>query len=299
MRDIRELLKGAYDLHIHLGPSVIPRSIDMIDALAEADACGMAGLVAKDHQTPTTTAAILTNTHHKGPNGCEVFSSIVLNSFVGGLNPDALNVAIALGARFVWLPTISSENHDVQHKKHGLWFPSSTVKERPEHPKQYIYLLDESGKPTRALRTILEIVADTPQLVLCTGHGTLEEVDAAITLALELGCTKIIATHPGYMIGADHATMRDWASKGVFIDIGVGTCDPTLPHKLGTVEDAVGIIRAVGSEHMVLTSDLGQKVNPKPVPGMIGFIGQLMEHGVTENEIVNMIRINPGKLLQA
>lgn len=296
MPNVQELLRGAYDLHIHLGPSVIPRSIDMIDALAEAEAVGMAGLVAKDHQLPTTMAAILAN-NHPGGKQCEVFSSIVLNNFIGGLNPDALSAAIALGARLVWLPTISSENHDVQHQKHGLWFPASTIKQQPALPKKYIYLLDNEGKPTRELRTILEIVADTPQLVLCTGHGTLQEVDAAINLALELGCKKIVATHPGYMIGASLDQMRAWADKGVFIDIGVGTCDPTLPHALGTIDSAVAIIKAVGSERMVLTSDLGQKVNPKPVPGLIGFIGQLLDHGVTEAEVINMIRINPGKLL--
>lgn len=299
MNKAQKLLKGAYDLHIHLGPSVIPRSIDMFDALAEADLVGMAGLVAKDHQLPTTAAVILANTHQSAVNGCTLFSSIVLNNFVGGLNPEALNAAIALGARFVWLPTISSENHDIQHQKHGLWFPASTIKSRPSLPKTYISLLDAHGQPTSALRVILEIVADTPDLVLCTGHGTLAEVDAAINLALELGCKKIIATHPGYMIGASLDQMRVWADRGVYIDIGVGTCDPTLPNALGTLDNAIAVIKAVGSERMILTSDLGQKINPKPVAGLTAFIGQLLEHGVSERDITHMICNNPARLLDA
>jgi hypothetical protein len=297
--DIHKLLQGAYDLHIHLGPSVIPRSIDIADALAEADAAGMAGLVAKDHQLPTTMAALLVNAHFPGKARCTVFSSIVLNTFIGGLNPDALNAAIALGARFVWLPTVSSENHDIQHKKHGLWFPASTIKEKPGLEKKYVHLLDSAGNPSKELRLILEIVAETPQLVLCTGHSSLDEIEGAITLALRLGCKKIIATHPGYMIGASLDHMRAWADRGVYIDIGVGTCDPTLPTPLGTVEGATAIINAVGSKRMILTSDLGQKVNPRPLPGLISFIGQLLEHGVREDDITNMIRINPEKLLQA
>jgi predicted metal-dependent TIM-barrel fold hydrolase len=93
--------------------------------------------------------------------------------------------------------------------------------------------------------------------------------------------------------------MRSWADQGVYIDIGAGTCDPTLPTPLGTVEGAAAIIEAVGSRRMILTSDLGQKVNPKPLPGLMNFVKQLLEHGVTEDDIVNMIRINPEKLLQA
>lgn len=297
MQNVIDLLQGAYDLHVHVGPSVIPRSLDIVEALTEAAQYGMAGFVAKDHHLPTTMAAIVANTYHAPQGGCRAYSSIVLNRYIGGLNLEALRVATAQGARFVWLPTLSSENHDIQHQKHGLWFPASTIKQEKTPRKQYISLLDAEGHPSRELHEVLEFVADNPELVLCTGHGTVQEADVAIRLALQLGCRKIVATHPAYMIGADHALMRAWAQLGVFIDIGVGTCDPTLPNPLGTIEATAAIIHAVGSGHMILTSDLGQKINPRPMSGLINFVDQLLRYGIAERDIVNMLRKNPQTLL--
>lgn len=40
-----------------------------------------------------------------------VFGGIVLNRWVGGLNPDAVDMAFASGARQVWMPTLSARNH--------------------------------------------------------------------------------------------------------------------------------------------------------------------------------------------
>ena len=41
----------------------------------------------------------------------KVFGSIALNSMVGGLNPSAVDLALAMGAKVVWFPTISAPHH--------------------------------------------------------------------------------------------------------------------------------------------------------------------------------------------
>lgn len=41
----------------------------------------------------------------------EIATGIVLNHWVGGLNPDAVFCAIALGAKIVWMPTYHSDYH--------------------------------------------------------------------------------------------------------------------------------------------------------------------------------------------
>ncbi len=43
------LLKGALDLHVHSGPSTMPRQVDHFQATEEAAAAGMRGILFKDH----------------------------------------------------------------------------------------------------------------------------------------------------------------------------------------------------------------------------------------------------------
>ena len=48
-----ELLKGAYDLHVHSSPSVFPRELDGFQLIREADAAGMAGGMVEKHYETT------------------------------------------------------------------------------------------------------------------------------------------------------------------------------------------------------------------------------------------------------
>ena len=61
--------------------------------------------------------------------------------------------------------------------------------------------------------------------------------------------------------------------------------------------DFVKIIRAVGAEHMILSSDLGQPANPVHTEGWKTFLTMLTQGGVTDKEIDLMARSNPAKLL--
>ena len=56
-----ELLKGAYDLHVHSSPSVFPRELDGFQLIREADAAGMAGVMLKSHYESTALRAELIN----------------------------------------------------------------------------------------------------------------------------------------------------------------------------------------------------------------------------------------------
>lgn len=39
------------------------------------------------------------------------FGGLCLNHPVGGLNPDAVETSLKLGAKVIWLPTNTAENH--------------------------------------------------------------------------------------------------------------------------------------------------------------------------------------------
>ncbi|MEN3379742.1 MAG: hypothetical protein V7604_5097, partial [Hyphomicrobiales bacterium] len=48
-QQIKDLLRGTIDPHIHSGPSIAPRGLDHIELLKEAADAGMAAVVTKDH----------------------------------------------------------------------------------------------------------------------------------------------------------------------------------------------------------------------------------------------------------
>jgi imidazolonepropionase-like amidohydrolase len=59
----------------------------------------------------------------------------------------------------------------------------------------------------------------------------------------------------------------------------------------------VKAIRHIGAEHCIISTDLGQYYNPPPAEGMRMFMALLLKHGITENEIMLMAKVNPSKLL--
>lgn len=82
------LLEGAIDIHVHPSPSVRNRRSDAREVAAAGSAVGMRGVLLKDHDRSTVADARLTATRAALP--FEMFSSVVLNSSVGGLSPAAV-----------------------------------------------------------------------------------------------------------------------------------------------------------------------------------------------------------------
>ena len=46
-----------------------------------------------------------------GETNFTMFVSVTLNKVIGGINPLAVETALKLGAKVVWLPTQSAKNH--------------------------------------------------------------------------------------------------------------------------------------------------------------------------------------------
>lgn len=59
----------------------------------------------------------------------------------------------------------------------------------------------------------------------------------------------------------------------------------------------VEAMKRVGPEHLVLSSDLGQARNPPPVEGLRVLMESLLRHGITEEQIEVMVKVNPARLL--
>src|SRR3989442_12108859 len=126
-------------MHCHHGPDPHrARSVDAAEAVAEAEALGMAAIVLKSHAYPTGPIAILMQ---KTVKRLRVFGGICCDHEVGGLNPAAVEVALRTGAKVVWMPTFSST---VDRRKLGL-------------PGPGIPLLDARGQLVPAAEEILRL----------------------------------------------------------------------------------------------------------------------------------------------
>ncbi|HEX5815756.1 MAG TPA: DUF6282 family protein, partial [Methylomirabilota bacterium] len=101
-------LDGAWDLHVHSSPDLFPRIADDVQMVTDAAAKGFAGVVMKNHFEGTASRAQLAG---RAVSGIRVHGGLVLNRYVGGINPRAVEVALRMGARIVWMPTLDSACH--------------------------------------------------------------------------------------------------------------------------------------------------------------------------------------------
>ena len=75
--------------------------------LLEAQQHHFSAFVVKDHYYPTMLSAYIAE-KYVGDGSCRVFGGIALNNSVGGINLKAVDAAVAMGAKLVWMPTVSA-----------------------------------------------------------------------------------------------------------------------------------------------------------------------------------------------
>jgi hypothetical protein len=86
---------------------------------------------------------------------------------------------------------------------------------------------------------------------------------------------------------------KQLAREGVLFD----RCFPTERTCVLNMKEMAKRIREVGVTSSILTSDFGQPENPFPVDGLKSYIEQLIQLGLSGQEIDQMVRVNPAKLL--
>src|SRR5882757_4214781 len=122
--EVAELLVGAIDLHCHSGPAAMPRILDHHEELLDAGAAGFRAVLYKDHFYPGMAHAIILEKMFPETN-VKLFSGVALNNASGGINPHAVNHAVNIGAKIVWLPTLSAANHIEKLATEGKSFPKT------------------------------------------------------------------------------------------------------------------------------------------------------------------------------
>lgn len=278
-------LSGAIDLHVHSAPDVYARSVDDLELVREAEAAGMHAVLLKSHHTLTADRATLAAKHV----GIEVFGGLALNLSVGGLNPVAVETAIAFGARQVWMPTL--------HAAHCLEVAEAEMF-RIEARKGYegIRVVDAQGRLQREVMAILEQIRDA-DIALGTGHLAPEESLTLLRAAKEMGVTKMLVTHPLMQFTHfDLDQMKAAAGLGALLEFDYLSCSPRWHAAVPPARTAEAIA-AVGCDHCVMATDGGQTYNAHP-PEMLRAFGEaLLAEGFSEAELRRMMCINPARIL--
>ncbi len=293
MREDLELLKGAIDVHLHTGPSVFPRLMDAVEAAEAARAAGMRGIVIKHHHTPTVDRAYLV---HRAVPEVEVYGGVTLNYAVGGLNPFAVDAALRLGAKVIWMPSVDALNHTRHFGELGK-YGSRLDYDKPRIYKgmEGITVFDDEGGLDPRVGQILDLVADAGAAV-ATSHLDFEESKALVDEARRRGVKKLVATHVGFVTASLSVEEQKWmAERGVFLELCYSSLSPAW--RCTSIAEVAEAIHEVGPEHYVLASDLGQVHNPPPPEGLRIYVMMLLERGFDPDEIRVMVKENPERLL--
>jgi hypothetical protein len=286
----RELVRGGYDLHVHVEPDLAPRRIDDVSLARRFGELGLAGFVLKSHYVPTAERAAVVRA---AVPGVDALGAIALNSGVGGLNALAVEIAARGGARIVWLPTVDAENE--------------ASEDGPKPAKQPVWrrIQDEFaaagvasprvGATASALEGVLAVVA-RHGLVLATGHLGRAEIHAAVEAALAAGVQHVLVTHPDYPSqGVPVGEQRDLAARGAVLE----RCFAPIHTGKVTWDATFAAIRATGAAHNVLSTDLGQVANPPVEDGLALMADRLLAAGFSEEDVRTMAVANTRRLAGA
>lgn len=286
----RELVAGAYDLHVHVMPDVFPRRITDLELAARVREVGLGGFVLKSHYAPTAERAAVV----RAATGVDVIGAVTLNSSVGGINPMAVEVCARAGGRFVWLPTFDSVNESRSANNvratgtPPAWAVLKTELEGRGIAPGPVAVLDDVGEVLPAARTVLRVVAEHG-MVLCTGHLGADETLAVVEAAQQEGVEHIVITHPDFPSQRFSAeAQRSLADRGCLLERCFGT-----PHA-GRVpwEVMFANIREAGVDSSVVSGDLGQPHNP-PVEDALPLMAErLLDAGFSDDEVRRMTVVN-------
>ena len=283
-------IHGAVDVHVHSEPDLFPRIADDVTVCRHAADMGLRAIVLKCHSERTTSRAYLTQ---QMVPGITVLGGIVLNRAVGGINPAAVEAALGLGAKQVWMPTVDAANHAATFGSTGAYDKQASTVARAGDIG--IRILDEDGRVIPAVYEVLDLIA-AHNVILGTCHLSREEIDALVPAAFDRGVQKVLITHPFFKVPSfELEDVVRLVAMGAYAEFGYCTVSPMWNH--AALTRVVEAITTIGSERAILMSDAGQRHNPMPAECLRVFAQSVYESGVSEADVERMIKQNPAELL--
>lgn len=289
---VERVLQGGVDVHCHPAPSPFPRRFDHLDAARHYSPTFRA-VVMKSHHHCTITDLLSIRNHGLRDCTAELVAGIALNSAVGGINPHAVDQALKMGTRVVWMPTISSARHKDHHENEHDSFPISPLNLMPERT---IEVLDEGGSVRPEVVQVLTSIAEA-DAVLASGHLAPHEVQAVFAAARDCGVSRILVNHPNFITELSPVDTADLARSGAAIEHVTGMYDPDSKFYRWPIETLVEWIEEIGPEHTCFGSDLGQAGNPLPLDSYRYVFGRLLDAGIPEADLTYMAGQRAARLL--
>ncbi len=284
-------MTGAVDVHVHSEPDLFPRIADDVGVARHAASLGLRAFSLKCHSERTTSRAYMTM---QQVPGIQVVGGIVLNRAVGGINPAAVEAALQLGGKHVWMPTVDAANHARTFGSTGAYDKQASTVAKSQDVG--IEVFDEAGKPIDGLLDVLDLTAQY-SAILSTCHLSVREINLLVATARERGVEKIMITHPFFKVPAlDLENLRALVDQGAYAEFGYCTVSPMWNH--APLTRVVEAINALGPERCILMSDAGQRHNPMPAEALRVFAQSVYESGISEEGVERMIKGNPLDLLE-
>ena len=271
---VQEILKGSYDLHVNTGPDPSrERRMDALETARHAYEAEMGGFVLKSHAYLTAPLSYALNRMYPG---LTVAGAIALNRAVGGLNPDAVEVAAKLDARVVWMPTFDADFYlNGQGRGPG------------------IRLTDDEDSLRSEVHDILDIIG-RHEMVLASGHVSPSEAMKLFKEARARGIRRMVATHPWGVATLEE--QREMISLGAYMEYTFLSCMPSAEERKSP-EEMASILTGLGVENCIVTTDLGQWMNPPPAEGMRMAIAALLQAGMSPDQVSTLVKANPSQML--
>jgi hypothetical protein len=287
---IGKLLVGAVDLHCHSGPSVMPRRLNHVEAIREAEAAGLRAVLFKDHYYSVSPVAELLK-ETMAPK-IELLTGVPLNNTVGGLNPYAVEHGFKLNARLVWMPTFSAANH-IRHSHRKNYLATRDVMLKPKG----LTVVTDTGELVDDAKIILDQVAQY-DAVLSAGHLHISEIWPLFDEAKKRGVKRLLVNHPTFLIDANLGDIKELSSMGAMLEHSCCMW-AGVQNKSGkyTPEGLDALIKAGGVDNTIIGSDLGQEGNPTPVEGLRYVVGMCIDLGYSDIDIRKMVGGNAARLM--
>ncbi|MBB6450035.1 hypothetical protein HNR44_002013 [Geomicrobium halophilum] len=285
------LLEGAMELHAHSSPSIFPRKQTDWELLEDVYQANMSGIVLKAHEGATYDRASLLQEQYPQ---LTIAGGLVCNLFTGGVSTHAVDMALRMGAKIIWMPTLSAAQHQryfAHHSKANIFNSEETLDD------SYAGLtVTKNGVVKDEVKRVLALIA-SKDAVLATGHLEAEEVMVLVEEARYQGINRILIQHADLGIAPlSFEQQKQLAGRGCLIEKCYLACGYDFQDI--SITDMASSIQAIGAKHCALVTDYGQAHNIPVVEALGEFIGELLQKGITEADVRQMVVRNPQSLIK-
>jgi hypothetical protein len=268
----------------------MPRRLNHVEAIREAEAAGLRAILFKDHYYSVSPVAELLKETIQPK--IELLTGVPLNNTLGGLNPYAVDHGFKLNARLVWMPTFSAANH-IRHSHRKNYLATKDAMLKPKG----LTVVNDAGELLDDAKFILDQIAQA-DAVLSAGHLHISEIWPLFDEAKKRGVKRLLVNHPTFLIDASLSDIKELAAMGAMLEHSCCMW-AGVQNKSGkyTAEGLGELIKAAGVDHTIIGSDLGQEGNPTPVEGLRYVVGMCLDLKYSEADIRKMVGGNAARLM--